>query len=201
MSGACFGLCAYGIYAKDPYILCGNIIGWMVSMWLNVGAAKLQYVESQRNDPTDKSLSLSKQERLIFLIMMFWVSVLVLLQYIEALRDHAASIVGVLVNINLIAYFAAPLGTIQRVLQTKDSSCLHIPSTVMNITATAFWVVYGLAKRDPVIMVPNGIGGLLGVVTGLLCCIYPRDSNTNTGTIADDTDTLEESLVPTIAVT
>jgi hypothetical protein len=42
---------------------------------------------------------------------------------------------------------------------------------------TSFWLLYGLAKLDPVIYAPNMIGLLLGIIQGVYSLIYPRRGN------------------------
>ena len=41
---------------------------------------------------------------------------------------------------------------------------------------TTFWTLYGLARRDLVIIVPNSMGLALGLTQGLLCLLYPHQS-------------------------
>lgn len=45
---------------------------------------------------------------------------------------------------------------------------------VMNWVNTTFWMAYGVGRMDPLIYVPNGIGLVLGIVQGVLVCVYPR---------------------------
>jgi len=43
MTGNCIGWIAYSFLTKDLFVLFANVPGFMVSVWLNIGAAKLQY--------------------------------------------------------------------------------------------------------------------------------------------------------------
>jgi len=43
MTGNCIGWIAYSFLTKDLFVLFANVPGLMVSVWLNIGAAKLQY--------------------------------------------------------------------------------------------------------------------------------------------------------------
>eukprot|EP00934_Nitzschia_sp_Nitz4_P006108 Nitzschia sp. Nitz4//scaffold133_size116822//114103//115095//NITZ4_003829-RA/size116822-processed-gene-0.45-mRNA-1//1//CDS//3329535462//6098//frame0 len=43
MTGNCLGWSAYAYYTRDPFILAANLPGLVLSLWLNAGAAKLQY--------------------------------------------------------------------------------------------------------------------------------------------------------------
>jgi Sugar efflux transporter for intercellular exchange len=48
---------------------------------------------------------------------------------------------------------------------------------IMNWMNTSFWIAYGLARRNPVIVIPNTIGLLLGILQGLLRLAYPASSD------------------------
>jgi len=45
MTGNCLGWLAYGYYTYDPFVVAANLPGLVLSLWLNMGAAKLQYLE------------------------------------------------------------------------------------------------------------------------------------------------------------
>lgn len=53
------------------------------------------------------------------------------------------------------------------------SSLARFCRMVMNWTNTTFWILYGLARQDFVIAIPNSLGLSLGLVQGLLCLLYP----------------------------
>jgi lipid-A-disaccharide synthase-like uncharacterized protein len=40
---------------------------------------------------------------------------------------------------------------------------------VLNWSNTSFWLAYGVARKDPIIVIPNAIGLLFGLMQGLLC--------------------------------
>lgn len=48
MTGNCLGWVVYAYYSSDPFVLAANVPGLLVSLWLNMGAAKLQYSERRR---------------------------------------------------------------------------------------------------------------------------------------------------------
>jgi solute carrier family 50 protein (sugar transporter) len=62
----------------------------------------------------------------------------------------------------------------KEVVQAKCSDSIHIPTMVLNWSNTSFWLAYGVAREDPIILMPNAIGLLLGLMQGLLCMLYPR---------------------------
>ena len=56
---------------------------------------------------------------------------------------------------------------------------------------TIFWMLYGFARRNAVIWVPNSIAMSLSCVQMVLCCIYPRTTsvgNDDDGNDDDDDD-------------
>jgi len=89
-------------------------------------------------------------------------------------------IVGVVVNINLVFFYGAPLSAINTVIKTKTSNRLHVPTMITNTMCSIFWTAYAVAPQinDPFIYVPNGLGVVLGVMQFILYIIFPN-SNSN----------------------
>lgn len=71
----------------------------------------------------------------------------------------------------------APLQTVCKVISERSSASIHAPTMIMNWMNTSFWIAYGLARRNPVIVIPNSIGLLLGILQGLLRLAYPASSD------------------------
>lgn len=59
-------------------------------------------------------------------------------------------------------------------LRHRDSSSLTLPLCIMNIANGSLWFTYGLARGDPFMWVPNGVGTLLGVVSTTLRLVFPQ---------------------------
>ena len=121
----------------------------------------------------------SEQEVLLFSIVSIWAIVLVYLRWLSGLflRQGVLEpqiVVGILVNINLVFFYGAPLQTMKLVLETKSSDSIHTPTVTMNVINAVFWMSYGVARNDVIIYGPNGIGLLLGLCQVALCCIYPK---------------------------
>jgi len=222
MTGNCFGWCAYGYYTRDPFVLAANVPGLILSLWLNIGAIKLQYYEtvvlvkeksfavqqheekwdagdatedpftegnfarrnslsslhnvngSEDGDMDDMSLLVaSPHERAFFRMLFAWAVVLVWVGWILP-PSHPAEIVGLIVNVNLVFFYGAPLQAIAQVVSSQSSDVIHRPTMYMNYANTSFWVAYGCARKDPIIAVPNALGLLLGLLQGILCLVYPR---------------------------
>ena len=204
MSGNCLGWCAYSYYTNDPFVLASNLPGLILSLWLNIGASKLQYLGQVRafnlnegldeNDNDDdeaiyrkkafsQKLTSSQQDQALFGILSLWAVVLVCVRWWNDLLEQQGvsvwepqSVIGLLVNINLVFFYAAPLQTMRTVLETKSSDSIHTSTVTRNVINAIFWMSYGLAREDLVIYGPNGVGLLLGLSQVALCCIYPKRS-------------------------
>lgn len=205
MSGNCLGWCAYSYYTKDPFILAANLPGFVLSLWLNIGAAKLQYlaqveyvrkrsmsVTASHHRPRhlphggggDAADAVSKeglvhapQDVLLLRIMGLWAGVLVLVGWMGVLQGHEAQMVGLVVNINLIFFYAAPLQTVKTVLEHSCSDSLHTPTVLLNCLCATFWMLYGIARNDIIVYGPNGIGLALGTAQLALLVFYPKSYN------------------------
>jgi uncharacterized protein with PQ loop repeat len=150
-----------------------------------MGAAKLQYLQlRQEHDESEtinqadqskqnESYIFVSQETILLRILILWLSILVCVGWLGVANGHERAVMGVLANINVIFFYGAPLQTMQTVIGEKSSESIHVPTMIMNLLNTCFWILYGLAKEDPVIYFPNIIGFGLGVIQMLLCLIYP----------------------------
>lgn len=198
MTGNAIAWCAYAYYSWNPFVLASNIPGLIVSIWLNIGASKLQYVQRRqeleeeqqlsstdadidtassenddRNDMIENGIFVS-QETLLLRILIVWCILLVCVGWLDLFgKGNEKEVVGILANINVIFFYGAPLQTMRTVIEDKTSESILIPTMIMNIVNTFFWILYGLAINDPVIYVPNIIGFVLGLIQALLCILYP----------------------------
>lgn len=201
------GWTAYAYYTKDPFILASNIPGILVSTWLNLGAAKLQYhglrdssstAEANRGN-VGQGFVLVPQEALLLGILMLWLVVLVCVGWLGLTFGHQVTAIGVLVNINLLFFYGAPLQTIQEVVSTGSSVSIHRPLMRTNWLNTSFWTLYGyVARNDPVIYGPNAIGLLFGLIQGILCCMYPERVDIEIDTeplLLQDEDATDDEVV------
>jgi solute carrier family 50 protein (sugar transporter) len=243
MTGNCLGWCAYAYYIHDPFILASNVPGFVLSIWLNTGAAKLQYKamttafaipvhsrirarnggggeirsgpslghrpvpllhvpnDPEENDDVDvdiddnghdisrsqyynaaqqacsKNIVFTPQEVWWLTVLMIWSLALVWVGWISPFlgyQAYQATTVGLLVNANLIFFYGVPLQTMQQVIASGHSNSIHPPSMFLAIGNATFWLLYGVALWDYVLMVPNSIGLTLGLAQVLLCLVYPK---------------------------
>ncbi|KAG7351533.1 sugar efflux transporter [Nitzschia inconspicua] len=109
------------------------------------------------------------------------------------------SIVGYVVNFNLVFFYGAPLSTIWTVLKQRNTASIHIPTMVTNTLNGSFWLAYGLAVSDAFIYVPNGLGAALGAIQVVLLILFPRQPSGihSTGTTREEA----ANVVPTTIIT
>lgn len=105
---------------------------------------------------------------------MGWAVILIYTSWLYPINSNPAGLVGVFVNLNLVVFYGAPLKTIQNVIEEKNSASIHYETMIMNWINTTFWIGYGCARRDLVVVIPNATGLLLGIAQGVLCLLYPR---------------------------
>lgn len=98
---SCFqGWIAYAYYVRDPYILASNIPGILVSIWLNVGASKLQYAEAReavnRGDSpnVNHDFVLVPQEVMLLRILFLWIVILMSVGWLGVTQGHQVSTIG-----------------------------------------------------------------------------------------------------------
>lgn len=204
-TGNCLGWCVYAYYTHDAYLLASNLPGLLVSLWLNMGAVKLQFLREHQEEMTapnyfdytgdegsdDSAENNAKvilpQETLLLCVLAGWSWILIWVGWISP--QTTSTVIGLMVNVNLIFFFGAPLQALAQVVKSGSSDCIHIPSMIMTVINTVFWLAYGFARRDPVIVVPNALGLMLGLCQVLLCLVYPADQ-----TDLDEEETHNTSL-------
>lgn len=193
--------------------------GFLVSLWLNFGASKLQFyqlfhksrvernavaaassriaeegewdasppMDSPEEQPLERPsgdetnvdlLYFVPQEADFFRMMCAW-AVLASSSWFLS-NETATTLCGWAVNVNLVFFYGAPLNTIRSVVRTHDSSAIHRPTLTMSLINTSFWMLYGLARTNAVIVAPNATGFLLGLAQSVLCLYFPA-KKVNTG--------------------
>ena len=65
MAGNCLGWIVYGHLLMDPFLVAANIAGFICSVWLNFGSAKLQYhrLQQARGEQTAAAAQLAQEEQ------------------------------------------------------------------------------------------------------------------------------------------
>lgn len=181
----------YGYCVRDPFIIFANVPGLMCALWMNFGATKIQYMnvifaltapivspegETLEEKDSHKAMILREflmtpQERILFTLLFIWTLVLVVAGFFTPV-GNPGTIVGIAVNINYIAYYAAPLEKMKQVIQTGDASPIHVPTMILSFSNAVFWVVYGYMHNDLVLLLPSAIGAVLAMCQGFLLFRY-----------------------------
>lgn len=117
---------------------------------IQVGMREENTRPSNTTNHLSESMILVPQEVWFFRILILWSTVLVWVGWIMPLISpspntwvKAATIVGLLVNLNLIFFYGAPLQSIFRVIQTKQSNSIHLMTMYMSCLNCTFWTGYG----------------------------------------------------------
>ena len=134
---------------------------------LEVGKLVLQVTTQERSIP-------SPHEKTTTIITAFWLIFLTLAAFLPFSARQRELFIGIVVNCNLVFFYAAPLSTIAKVLKTRNSVSIHIPSMLTATFNGIFWGGFGIATKDLVIAVPNSLGAGLGFIQVALCVLFPR---------------------------
>ena len=208
MLGNCLGWTLYALMKQDAWIFGGNAPGFFLSVWLNLAATKLLYHESFDNKQEERSEIASEEveeevlqdkkqqtimttkrtpdpapyhEHLVMAMVFIWICIVSTISFASnsLAQETQQSIVGITVNIILVFFYGAPLSTIARILQERNTASIHIPTMIMNTLNGTFWMAYGFAINDYFVYAPNAFGSGLGIIQILLCLIFPRKVNKN----------------------
>ena len=134
---------------------------------VEVGKLVLQVTTQERSIP-------SPHEKTTTIIVAFWLIILTLAAFLPFSARQRELFIGIVVNANLVVFYGAPLSTIAKVLKTRNSASIHIPSMLTATFNGIFWGGFGIATKDLVIAVPNSLGAGLGFIQVALCVLFPR---------------------------
>ena len=252
MTGCTIGWVTYSYLINNLFLFFTNAPGLILSVWLNMAAAKLQYSDriskrmrasfvelldrnrqsfkmpqggrrldasgedeeldkvADANDTTNNdahSLANMKQmalditiqkaeapaphEKIVVGVVTFWVSVISLLYFLQLDISQWKYVIGIITNINTCMFYGAPLSTIYTVIKQRDSSSIHRPTMIMNTCTAAFLTAFGFGVKDLIIIIPNGIGAILGFIQIFLHLVVPARSGT---TIRTEETTADQSI-------
>jgi solute carrier family 50 (sugar transporter) len=128
-------------------------------------------------------------ERLVLANAVVWLIVVAIISFATTFDARTKElIVGIVVNLNLVVFYAAPLSVIYTVVSQRNSVSIHVCTMVTNTLNGTFWAVYGLAVTDPFIYVTNGFGAILGIVQIALCLMFPRKIAHDEPVVAPDSN-------------
>jgi solute carrier family 50 (sugar transporter) len=137
------------------------------------------------------------QERLVLANALVWLIVVSIISFAKTFDARTKElIVGIVVNLNLVIFYAAPLSVIYTVVTQRNSASIHACTMITNTFNGTFWAVYGFAVADPFIYVTNGLGAILGVVQILLCLMFPRKIDEEPVITNESTAKIVEKAMP-----
>lgn len=128
----------------------------------------------QRQNIEQQPGAFTPHEKVVICIVIFWLVLLTVCSFIPISKYMMKFIIGLVTNVNSVAFYGAPLSTIYTVTKMKNSASIHRPTLVTFLLNSFFWTVYGIAILDIWIAVPNGIGLGLSLVQFILCLVFKQ---------------------------
>ena len=125
-------------------------------------------------------------EKIVVVVVLFWVSLISLLYFLQLDINKWKNVVGIITNVNTCMFYGAPLSTIYSVLKKRDSSSIHRPTMIMNTSNAVFWTAFGFGTWDWFILIPNGLGCILGAIQIFLQLVLPSKSKTSDVELVSD---------------
>lgn len=172
----CIAWVGYSILTEDYWLFFANFPGLVLGLFYSISALAILY--SPHINERGKGVYQVLENILIgsaaFYCLEFCLVGFVFPQQgvSSTVGEHLVGYTGVLAA---LCYYGAPLSTMKIILQTKDSSTLHIPMIIANMCNALMWMVYGaIALNDPIVYAPNALGFLLGAAQLSLSWYYPR---------------------------
>ena len=115
-------------------------------------------------------------EKVVIGIITAWFAFISCIIFIPMDVKQREFIIGIAVNVNMSFFYGAPLSIIWKVLRTRDSSWIHRRTMIMNTLCALFFLAFGFGRMDWFLIIPNGIGVILGAVQVFLRLLIPSCS-------------------------
>ncbi len=186
----CIGWVIYSCLRKDVFIFLANISGLCLGLFytLNCMGVLVQNTKPQGElNETYRTL-----EGLLLFAAFFWALIgflcAIIFNSFSDPVEQMATLVGFIGSSFAIAYYGAPLSTMAKVVMTRDSSTLYLPTTAINIVNASLWTAYGFAVMDINVWGPNFIGLILSVSQIILIAIFPRKSAAGNFIVSNEED-------------
>ncbi|XP_025093649.1 sugar transporter SWEET1-like isoform X1 [Pomacea canaliculata] len=157
--GACLWT-KYGLMQNDANLVLSNIFALLLQL-VYIGVF---YVYTIKKSHFYRLLTVGAV--ILFLPLIY-------VQYFE--NDPAVGVhhLGLVCCCMSVCCTGSPLATLRDVLRTKSTESMSFLLCFFNFVAALAWFVYGLLLKDSFIIIPNIIGGILGLTQVILFCIYP----------------------------
>ncbi|KAJ8602038.1 hypothetical protein CTAYLR_002736 [Chrysophaeum taylorii] len=149
----CLAWLHYAFVVRNKYAFFSNALGVLLGLFYTM-TGMAYGSKSQRSQLEAVAVGFSLATLVASFCSCF------VLETLEARRALA----GLLANAILVIFYAAPLSTLGKVLETKSAASIYAPLSALNTLNGALWVAYGIAIGDYFIAAPNAAGLALGLV-------------------------------------
>jgi hypothetical protein len=122
---------------------------------------------------TERMEAPAPHEKVVVAIIVLWFVFISCIIFIPMEIEQREFIIGIAVNVNMSFFYGAPLSIIWKVIKTRDSSWIHRHTMIMNTCCALFFLAFGIGIMNYFLIVPNGIGVVLGGVQLLLRLVVP----------------------------
>ena len=116
-------------------------------------------------------------EKVVIGIITAWFAFISCIIFIPMNVKQREFIIGIAVNVNMSFFYGAPLSIIWKVMRTRNSSWIHRRTMIMNTLCALFFLAFGFGRMDWFLIVPNGIGVILGGVQLFLRLVIPSSDS------------------------
>ncbi|XP_073408457.1 sugar transporter SWEET1 isoform X1 [Dendrobates tinctorius] len=152
----------YGILKKDWTLITVNSIGASLQSLYIV--AFIVYTSDKRHPLSQVLLSLGVLI-LAYTYFYLWIPDV----------DARLNQLGLFCSVFTISMYLSPMADLAQIIRSKSTKCLSFPLTVTTLLTSTSWVLYGLQRRDPYIMVPNFPGIVTSILRLWLFRKYPQE--------------------------
>ncbi|KJE92072.1 hypothetical protein CAOG_08666 [Capsaspora owczarzaki ATCC 30864] len=157
----CIGWTVYGIMINDMAVFSPNAFGCLMTSYYLLVCIELA---SERTAMIMRRCAFGLT---IYMLVAFYVT-----SFHVPSQDDKQLVIGLVTNIVLFCFFAAPLMSMRQILQTKRANSISVPLNCTTLITCAVWVVYGIDRDDVFIYVPNGVGFLLNFTQLVLVIVF-----------------------------
>ena len=84
--------------------------------------------------------------------------------FISFLTNSPSGFVGFFAVISNIIMYAAPLGVVKTVIETKSVEYMPFLLSLAGTISALIWVLWAVVARDPFVFLPNVLGVILGII-------------------------------------
>ncbi|CAI7992076.1 Sugar transporter SWEET1 [Geodia barretti] len=149
----------YGVLKPDSPITFINMAGLFLQLFYI--AVYHTYVEMK-----------FKIQRDFTIVLVTVLSISTYYTYLVSDHERVMNQMGVVCNIFTIIFFASPLINMAEVVRSKSTETMSFPLTVMSVSTTLSWVLYGLLVADVYVIFPNTVGVFLACIQLALFVMY-----------------------------